>query len=156
MENNTKITNLIDKFRTQVHKNILENIEGVSAGDMYGFNCHYEIDNDLYRFLFKLGEILENKDLKTLFKYEKTIEEIVEELKDNKYLSDFEELEEEEEIEDAESGLKYVYIYDIMKHIPTGKFYQFRTQKYGDDYSKPEFIGEVIQKQITTTQWVNK
>ena len=43
-----------------------------------------------------------------------------------------------------------------MKHIPTGKLYQFSTQQSGEDYGKPEFMGEVIQKQITTTQWVNK
>ena len=156
MENNKKITNLVDKFRNQVNKALLEDIVEESAGDMYSFRCDYEIDNDLYRFLFKLGEILGNEDLKTMFKYEKTIEEIVAELEDNTYLSDFEELEEVEDTIDANSDSKYVYINEIVKHIPTGKFYQFSTQKSGEDYGKPEFMGEVIQKQITTTQWVNK
>ena len=156
MENNEKITNLVDKFRNQVNNNFLENIVEVSAGDMFGFKCDYEIDNDLYRFLFKLGEILGNKDLKTMFKYEKTIEEIVVELEDKICLSDFQELEEVEVIRDADSDSEYVYINQIMKHIPTGKFYQFSSQKSGEDYGKPEFMGEVIQKQITTTQWVNK
>ena len=156
MENNEKITNLVDKFRNQVNKTLLEDIVQESAGDMIGFKCDYEIDNDLYRFLFKLGEILGNEDLKTMFKYEKTIEEIVAELKDNAYLSDFEELEEVEDTIDANSDLECVYINEIVKHIPSGKFYQFSRQKSGEDYGKPEFMGEVIQKQITTTQWVNK
>jgi hypothetical protein len=153
MKNNEKITNLVDKFRNQVNKG-LEDIVEESAGDMYSIKCDYEIDNDLYRFLFKLGEILGNEDLKTMFKYEKTIEEIVAELEDNTCLSDFEELEEVEDTSDADSDSKYVYINEIMKHIPTGKFYQFSTQKSGEDYGKPEFMGEVIQKQIITTQWV--
>ena len=123
---------------------------------MIGFKCDYEIDKDLYRFLFKLGEILGNKDLKTMFKYQKTIEEIVAELKDNTYFSYFEELEEVEECEYIINDPKYVYINEIVKHIPTGKFYQFSRQKSGEFYGKPEFMGEVIQKQITTTQWVNK
>ena len=156
MENNEKITNLVDKFRNQVNKILLEDIVQESAGDMIGFKYDYEIDNDLYRFLFKLGEILGNEDLKTMFKYEKTIEEIVAELEDNTCLSDFEELEEVEDTIGANSDSKYVYINEIVKHIPTGKFYQFSTQKSGEDYGKLEFMGEVIQKQITTTQWVNK
>ena len=156
MKNNEKIRNLVDKFRNQVNKALLENIVEESAGDMYSVSCDYEIDNDLDRFLFKLGEILGNEDLKTMFKYEKTIEEIVAELEDNTCLSDFEELEEVEDTIGANSDSKYVYIDEIVKHIPTGKFYQFSTQKSGEDYGKPEFMGEVIQKQITTTQWVNK
>jgi hypothetical protein len=156
MENNEKITNLVDKFINQVNKTLLEDIVQESAGNMIGFKCDYEIDNDLYRFLFKLGEILGNEDLKTMFKYEKTIEEIVAELEDNTCLSDFEELEEVEDTIGANSDSKYVYINEIVKHIPTGKFYQFSTQKSGDEYGKPEFMGEVIQKQITTTHWVNK
>ena len=44
MENNKKITNLVDKFRNQVNKALLEDIVEESAGDMYSFRCDYEID----------------------------------------------------------------------------------------------------------------
>jgi hypothetical protein len=43
-----------------------------------------------------------------------------------------------------------------MKHIPTGKFYRFSTEFSGDYYSKAEFEGEVIPKEIVKTEWVKK
>jgi hypothetical protein len=116
----------------------------------------YCVDDDAKDLLYKIGLAINNHILIEMFKKPKTIEEIVAEIKKGKSIEDFEELEEIESERDADSEPKYIYLYEIMKHIPTGKFYRFSTQIYKDDYSEPEFMGEVIPKEITTIQWVKK
>ena len=101
-----------------------------------------------------------NKILIAAYKKPKTIEEIVAEIEKHTsftrsiYFSDFEELEEVESTRDANINADCVYFDEIVKHTPTGKFYRFYTEVSGEFYGKPEFMGEVILQQITTTQWV--
>lgn len=153
MENNKKIENLVQEFRERVSKNIIENTAWETIGETGGVNCQYEIEEDLNKFLFKLGEILGNIDLKKIYKYSRTIEEIVEEIKISKeYLKNFEELELIEKTIDANDAPKYIYNTYIVKHIPSGKFYSF--MKKNDE--PIEFIGEVISKEIIKIEWVSK
>jgi hypothetical protein len=116
----------------------------------------YFVNDDVETLLYKIGIVINNDILIDMFTKPKTIEEIVREITEDKCPEDFEELEEIESERDADSEPKYVYVIQIMKHIPTGKFYQFSTQSSGDCYFKAEFMGEVIQKEIVTTQWVKK
>ena len=152
-----KIKQLVEQFIINVDDDIQNDVQYISLD---GDDEDYSIQDDIEKLLLQVGVILDNKILIDAYKKPKTIEEIVAEIEKHTsftrsiYLSDFEELEEVEDTRDANSDPKYVYINEIMKHIPTGKFYQFSTQKSGDEYGKPEFMGEVIQKQIITTQWV--
>jgi hypothetical protein len=156
-----KIKQLVEQFIINVNDGIQDNIQKESI-DQYHASVYtsYSVQDDIEKLLLKVGVILDNKILIDAYKKPKTIEEIVAEIEKHTsftssiYFSDFEELEEVEDIIDANSDLECVSINEIIKHIPTGKFYQFSRQKSGEFYGKPEFIGEVIQKQITTTQWV--
>lgn len=158
-----KIKQLVEQFIINVNDGIQDNIQKESLDQYHAsFYTTYSIEDDIEKLLLEVGVILDNKILIDAYKKPKTIEEIVAEIEKHTsftrsiYFSDFEELEEIESTRDADSDPECVYINEIVKHIPTGKFYQFSTQKSGEDYGKPEFMGEVIQKQITTTQWVNK
>jgi len=152
-----KILELVNQFTINIDKGIQENIE-YEFLDKYHTSVHttYLVSDDLEKLLFEVGVILNNQILIDGFKKPKTIEEIVREITEDKCPEDFEELEEIESERDADSEPKYVYVVQIMKHIPTGKFYQFSTQSSGDCYFKAEFMGEVIQKEIITTQWIKK
>ena len=158
-----KIKQLVEQFIINVDDGIQDNLQTECVDQYHGsVYSTYSVQDDIEKLLLQVGVILNNKILIDAYKKPKTIEEIVAEIEKHTsftrsiYFSDFEELEEIESTRDADSDPKYVYINEIVKHIPTGKFYQFSTQKSGDEYGKPEFMGEVIQKQITTTQWVNK
>jgi hypothetical protein len=152
-----KIKQLVEQFIINVNDGIQDNIQKESLDQYHAsFYTTYSIQDDIEKLLLQVGVIFDNKILIDAYKKPKTIEEIVAALEDNICLSGFQELKEVEDTRDADSDPKYVYINEIMKHIPTGKFYQFSTQQSRDgNFScKPEFMGEVIQKQITTTQWV--
>jgi len=154
MENNKKIENLVNEFKQRVNKNIIENTEFESTGEFGegGVNCQYDIENDLYRLLFKLGKIIENKDLQTMYVYTRTIEELVEEIKSSDdYLENYEEFEVVDEIEEVD-GSRYILTTYIVKYIPNGKFYMF----YRRNDNPYEFVGEVKKKEIKTYEWVEK
>jgi hypothetical protein len=116
----------------------------------------YFVNDDVENLLYKIGIVINNDILIDMFKKPKTIEEIVSEIENGGFIADFEELEVIESGRDANGFPKYSFLCEIVKHIPTGRFYRFLTQIYRGNYSKAEFDGEVIQKEITTTQWVKK
>lgn len=152
-----EILDLVEKFIENVDQGIGENLASEYHDEYYSTTyTTYSVQSDVEELLLDIGKILKNEELVNLFKKPKTIQEIVSELKDNTSLSDFEELEEIETTRDADREPKYVYIIEIVKHIPSGKFYQFSTQTQGDYFNKPKFDGEVVKKEITTTQWVNR
>lgn len=151
------IEKLVERFIDDIHQGIAENTEHEMLGDYHSATyTTYDVSDDINDLLYKIGVEVDNRTLIDLYKQPKTIEEIEKELTENSSLSDFEELEEVETIRDADSEPKYVYITEIVKHIPTGKFYKFSTQTQGDYSGVPEFRGEVIQKEITITQWLSK
>ena len=157
MEKIQQIKELVEKFVINVDDGVRENIE-VEYMDKYhrsGYTT-YSAEEDVEKLMVDLGNILENQTLIDLFKKPRTIDEIVAELKEDTDLTSYEEMEEIEISRDAERENKYVYITTIYKHIPTSKFYSFTVQSSGDYYNKAEFDGEVVQQQVTTTQWVNK
>jgi hypothetical protein len=114
------------------------------------------ITDDVGNLLYKIGLAINNDILIDMFKKPKTIEEIVSEIENGGFIADFEELEVIESGRDANGFPKYSFLCEIVKHIPTGKFYRFLTQIYRGNYSKAEFDGEVIPKETITIQWVKK
>ncbi len=155
MENNKKIENLVHEFKERVNENIIQNTTFESTGEFGqgGANCEYDIENDLYKLLFKLGEIIGNKDLQAMYKYTRTIEELVEDI-ENSYKSPeiYDEFDFVEEIDDDEHG-SATY---IVKYKPTGKFYKFVKEVMfsHEDETSCEFIGEVKKEEIKTYEWV--
>jgi len=152
-----KIQELVREFIGNVDEGIQENIQHESVSEYHtSVYTTYAVEEDIEELLYKIGVELKSETLIDLFKKPKTIQEIVSELNENTNFSDYEELEEIESTRDAESEPKYVYIIQFMKHKPTGKFYQFTTQTQGDVWSKPEFMGEVENKEVVQTIWVSK
>jgi hypothetical protein len=153
-----QIKGLLHSFTENVDEGIQENVE-TERMDEYHSSIYttYSIKEDTEDLLLKIGKLLGNETLIELFKKPKTIEEIVSELNEGVYLEDFEEIELIERTSDADRcGPKYIYIDEIVKYIPDGKIYYFTTQTQGDHSEAPEFVGEVIKKEIVTTKWVTK
>ena len=144
-----EIENLINDFSDK-------NYEKTNVDDYYTEEIEYRVNDDVENLLYKIGIVINNDILIDMFKKPKTIEKIVSEITKDKAPDDFDELKLVESERDADSNPKYVYLNQIMKHIPTGKFYRFSTEFSGDYYSKAEYEGEVIQKEIIKTEWVRK
>jgi|VirMetMinimDraft_7_1064189.scaffolds.fasta_scaffold185713_2 hypothetical protein len=151
-----KIRDLLNSLEENLNESINDNIEIESFdGHQQMAQTNYDFMEDIEVLLFDIGKILDNKDLIEMFKKPRTIEEIAKDINDNNtYFEDIEELEVIETTRDAERVPKYIYEDQIVKHIPSGKFYLFSTQTQGDYYSGPEFMGEVAKKEIITTKWV--
>jgi len=85
----------------------------------------------------------------------KTIKEIVLEVEKGQDLCDFKELEQIETYNITEwyEPRKLCFNYEVVKHIPTEKFYQFKVDIHaGITY----FHGEVESKQVIKNEWVIK
>jgi len=85
----------------------------------------------------------------------KTIKEIILEVEKGQDLCDFKELEQIETYNITEwyEPRKLCFNYEVVKHIPTQKFYQFKVDIHpGITY----FDGEVESKQVIKNEWVIK
>jgi hypothetical protein len=121
---------------------------------------NYDFMEDIEVLLFDIGKILDNKDLIEMFKKPRTIEEIVKDLFHQTPIEDIDELEVIETTRDTERESKYgYYTYQIVKHIPSGKFYLFSTEtkklRYYY-YLEHQFMGEVEEEEIVTMKWTLK
>jgi len=157
MNKENKIRDLLNSLEENLNESINDNIEIESFdGHQQMAQTTYDFMEDIEVLLFNVGKILDNKDLIEMFKKPRTIEEIVKDLNKFPCLEYIEELEVIENTRDAEREPKYIYEDQIVKHIPTGKFYLFSTQTQGDYYSDPQFMGEVETKEIVTIKWTLK
>ena len=157
MNKENKIRDLLNSLEENLNESINDNIEIESFdGHQQMAQTNYDFMEDIEVLLFNVGKVLGNEDLIEMFKKPRTIEEIAEYLNNSYSLEDVEEIEVIETTRDAEREPKYVYLDEIVKHIPTGKFYLFSTQTQGDYYSDPQFMGEVEEEEIVTMKWTLK
>ena len=82
-----------------------------------------------------------------------TISEIESSITLDNYLN-FDELEEVDSFNDADSELKYIYHTIIFKYIPDGAFYSVTIQRSGDEELSLRWGGKVEKKEIVTVRWV--